>query len=107
MALLMLSAGVPMITGGDEMLRTLEQRKFPVSKLVALAAEVGDGLIGHPMWSAKWTLEKMKPEFEAELDRNAPPVDTVRSWQAPYPGRVRISGEVRLAQAQRTGANAV
>lgn len=37
------------------------------SKMVALAAEVGDGLIGHPMWSIEWTLERMKPEFDAAL----------------------------------------
>ena len=45
------------------------------------------------------------PELEAELDRHTPPVDAVRSWQAPYPGRVRISGEVRLSRAQRAGAD--
>jgi probable F420-dependent oxidoreductase len=39
------------------------------SKMVALAAEVGDGLIGHPMWSMAWTLERMRPEFEAALAR--------------------------------------
>jgi alkanesulfonate monooxygenase SsuD/methylene tetrahydromethanopterin reductase-like flavin-dependent oxidoreductase (luciferase family) len=57
------------------------------SKLVALAAEVGDGLIGHPMWSAKWTLEKMKPEFEAELARAGRKRDAVEvnlwPWVAP------------------------
>jgi len=37
------------------------------SKMVQLAAEVGDGLIGHPMWSMQWTLERMRPEFEAAL----------------------------------------
>jgi len=37
------------------------------SKMVGLAAEVGDGLIGHPMWSIEWTLEHMKPEFESAL----------------------------------------
>ncbi len=47
------------------------------------------------------------PEFEAELDRHAPPVDVVRSWQAPYPGRVRISGEVKLSRAQRSGGDGV
>jgi len=36
-------------------------------KLVALAAEVGDGLIGHPMWSTSWALERMQPAFEAAL----------------------------------------
>jgi probable F420-dependent oxidoreductase len=35
--------------------------------LVRLAAEVGDGLIGHPMWSAEWALERMQPEFAAAL----------------------------------------
>ncbi|MBI5505303.1 MAG: LLM class flavin-dependent oxidoreductase [Deltaproteobacteria bacterium] len=37
------------------------------SKMVQLAAEVGDGLIGHPMWSIQWTLEHMRPQFEAAL----------------------------------------
>ena len=57
------------------------------SKMVALAAEIGDGLIGHPMWSAKWTLEKMKPEFEAELARAGRKRDAVEvnlwPWVAP------------------------
>ena len=35
--------------------------------LVRLAAEVADGLIGHPMWSVEWTLDTMRPEFEAAL----------------------------------------
>lgn len=37
------------------------------SKMVTLAAEVGDGLVGHPMWSMEWTLDRMKPEFEKAL----------------------------------------
>lgn len=37
------------------------------SKMVQLAAEIGDGLIGHPMWSIQWTLEHMRPQFEAAL----------------------------------------
>jgi len=37
------------------------------SKMVQLAAEVGDGLSGHPMWSIDWTLNHMRPEFEAAL----------------------------------------
>jgi probable F420-dependent oxidoreductase len=37
------------------------------SKVVGVAAEMGDGLMGHPMWSVEWTLERMKPEFEAGL----------------------------------------
>jgi alkanesulfonate monooxygenase SsuD/methylene tetrahydromethanopterin reductase-like flavin-dependent oxidoreductase (luciferase family) len=35
--------------------------------LVRLAAEVADGLIGHPMWSVEWSLDTMRPEFEAAL----------------------------------------
>ncbi len=37
------------------------------SKMLRLAAEVGDGLIGHPMWSIEWTLDRMKPELESAL----------------------------------------
>jgi probable F420-dependent oxidoreductase len=35
--------------------------------LVRLAAEVADGLIGHPMWSVEWALDRMQPEFTAAL----------------------------------------
>jgi probable F420-dependent oxidoreductase len=35
--------------------------------LVRLAAEVGDGLIGHPMWSIDWALDQMQPEFADAL----------------------------------------
>jgi len=37
--------------------------------LLRLAAEVADGLIGHPMWSVPWTLERMRPELESALAR--------------------------------------
>ena len=37
------------------------------SRVVEVAAELADGLIGHPMWSVEWTLDRMKPEFEAAL----------------------------------------
>ena len=35
--------------------------------LVRLAAEVADGLIGHPMWSVEWALDHMQREFAAVL----------------------------------------
>jgi probable F420-dependent oxidoreductase len=38
-------------------------------KMVQLAAEVGDGLMGHPMWSVSWTLANMRPAFETALAR--------------------------------------
>lgn len=36
-------------------------------KVLHLAAQVADGVMGHPMWSIEWTLERMRPEFEAAL----------------------------------------
>jgi probable F420-dependent oxidoreductase len=35
--------------------------------MVRLAAKIGDGLIGHPMWSIEWAVEQMQPELEAAL----------------------------------------
>ncbi len=37
--------------------------------LVRLAAQVADGVIGHPMWSIEWTLEEMYPALLAALDK--------------------------------------
>ncbi|MEJ2089704.1 MAG: LLM class flavin-dependent oxidoreductase [Gammaproteobacteria bacterium] len=37
--------------------------------LVRLAAEVADGVIGHPMWSVEWTLDEMYPAFLAALEK--------------------------------------
>ena len=59
------------------------------SKMVQLAAEVGDGLIGHPMWSMEWTLERMRPDFEAALARVGRRREDVEVnlwyWAAPGP----------------------
>jgi len=59
------------------------------SKMVQLAAEVGDGLMGHPMWSIEWTLEQMRPQFEAALaaaGRRREDVEvTLWYWAAPGP----------------------
>lgn len=38
-------------------------------KLVRLAAEVADGVIGHPMWSIDWTVNHMAPAFVDELQK--------------------------------------
>ena len=35
--------------------------------MVRLAAEIGDGVIGHPMWSVDWAVSQMQPELEAAL----------------------------------------
>lgn len=38
-------------------------------KLVRLAAELADGVIGHPMWSVDWTVNHMIPAFLDELQK--------------------------------------
>ena len=35
--------------------------------MVRLAARIGDGLIGHPMWSIDWAINEMAPQLEATL----------------------------------------
>lgn len=37
--------------------------------LVSLAAEIADGVIGHPIWSIPWVLEKVPPYLERGLAR--------------------------------------
>ena len=39
------------------------------SPAVRLAAEVGDGIMGHPIWSVDWAIEKIQPEIAAGLER--------------------------------------
>jgi alkanesulfonate monooxygenase SsuD/methylene tetrahydromethanopterin reductase-like flavin-dependent oxidoreductase (luciferase family) len=36
---------------------------------VRLAAEIADGVMGHPMWSLDWALERIGPELRAGLER--------------------------------------
>ncbi len=36
---------------------------------VRLAAEIGDGIMGHPIWSIDWAIEKIQPEIVKGLDR--------------------------------------
>jgi probable F420-dependent oxidoreductase len=36
---------------------------------VRLAAEVGDGIMGHPIWSVDWAIEKVQPEIAKGLER--------------------------------------
>ncbi|MBW2386786.1 MAG: LLM class flavin-dependent oxidoreductase, partial [Deltaproteobacteria bacterium] len=39
------------------------------SPAVRLAAEVGDGLMGHPIWSVDWAIDKVQPELVKGLKR--------------------------------------
>ncbi len=36
---------------------------------VRLAAEVGDGIMGHPIWSVDWAIDKIQPELAKGLER--------------------------------------
>lgn len=36
---------------------------------VRLAAEIADGVMGHPMWSLEWATEKVQPDLEVGLKR--------------------------------------
>ena len=36
---------------------------------VRLAAEVADGIMGHPMWSLDWAVERIQPDLRAGLER--------------------------------------
>jgi len=73
------------------------------AKLVELAAEVGDGLIGHPMWSVEWTIDTMKPAFEAALagagrDRDQVEVN-LWPWVAPNPDEAEAINDSRPTMA--------
>ncbi len=37
---------------------------------VRLAAEVGDGIMGHPMWSLDWAIHRVQPEIAVGLERS-------------------------------------
>jgi probable F420-dependent oxidoreductase len=37
-------------------------------RAVRLAAEVADGLMGHPMWSIDWAVERIQPEIQKGLE---------------------------------------
>jgi alkanesulfonate monooxygenase SsuD/methylene tetrahydromethanopterin reductase-like flavin-dependent oxidoreductase (luciferase family) len=37
--------------------------------LTRMAAQIGDGVIGHPIWSIEWALNEMKPAIEDELQK--------------------------------------
>jgi probable F420-dependent oxidoreductase len=39
------------------------------SAAVRLGAEIGDGVMGHPMWSIDWAVERIQPDLRAGLER--------------------------------------
>lgn len=71
--------------------------------LVRLAGETGDGLIGHPMWSVEWSLDEMKPEFEAAAAKAGRSVDDIEvnlwPWAAPNPDEAEAIEDSRPTMA--------
>jgi alkanesulfonate monooxygenase SsuD/methylene tetrahydromethanopterin reductase-like flavin-dependent oxidoreductase (luciferase family) len=71
--------------------------------LVRLAAEVGDGLIGHPMWSIEWALDHMQREFAAALVTAGRRRDRVEvnlwPWVAPHDDEAEAIADARPTMA--------
>lgn len=78
-------------------------------KLVRMGAEIGDGVIGHPMWSVEWTVDQMKPAILDQLkisgrDRSAIEV-SVWPWVAPNPNEAEALDDARPTIAFYAGAS--
>lgn len=71
--------------------------------LVRLAAEIGDGLIGHPMWSTEWALDEMRPVFDAALAKAGRSRDAVEvslwPWAAPNANEAEAIDDARPTMA--------
>lgn len=77
-------------------------------KLACLAAEIGDGVIGHPMWSVEWTLNEMKPAIEgalAKAGRKRSDLEvSIWPWVAPNPDEAEALNDSRPTIAFYGGA---
>jgi len=73
------------------------------TKLVELAADIGDGLIGHPMWSERWMLETVRPAFDAALRKAGRDRANVEvnlwPWVAPNPNVAEAIEDSRSTMA--------
>jgi probable F420-dependent oxidoreductase len=71
--------------------------------LVRLAAEVGDGVIGHPMWSIEWAVDRMGPEIEKTLARSGRRREEIEinlwPWAAPNPNEREAIEDARATMA--------
>jgi probable F420-dependent oxidoreductase len=67
--------------------------------MVRLAARIGDGVIGHPMWSIEWTLHEMMPALEAALAKAGRRRDEIEvniwPWVAPNPNEAEAIEDAR------------
>ncbi|MCP4006421.1 MAG: LLM class flavin-dependent oxidoreductase [bacterium] len=66
---------------------------------VRLAAEVGDGIMGHPIWSVDWAIEKIQPELAKGLARGGRKREDVELnlwfWCAPNPDEAEAIEDAR------------
>jgi alkanesulfonate monooxygenase SsuD/methylene tetrahydromethanopterin reductase-like flavin-dependent oxidoreductase (luciferase family) len=71
--------------------------------LVRLAAEIGDGLIGHPMWSVEWAVDQMQREFTTALAAAKRPRGHVEvnlwPWVAPSENEAEAIDDARPTMA--------
>ncbi len=71
--------------------------------MVRMAAEIGDGLIGHPMWSIEWAVEKMAPELDAMLAKAGRRREDIEvnlwPWAAPNPNEAEAIEDSRATMA--------
>jgi len=71
--------------------------------MVRVAAAIGDGLIGHPMWSIEWATEQMAPELDAALAKAGRSRDDIEvniwPWVAPNPNEAEAIEDSRATIA--------
>jgi probable F420-dependent oxidoreductase len=94
---------------------TLQPQKPPVreeipiwlaalrSPAVRLAAEIGDGVMGHPIWSVDWAIEKVQPELAkglAKAGRKREDIEfTLWFWCTPNPDEAEAIEDARTTVA--------
>jgi len=75
--------------------------------MVRLGAEIGDGLIGHPIWSVPWVTEVVAGEIAAGLAKAARPRAELRVncwfWATPNPDRRESIEDARACVAFYAG----
>lgn len=76
-------------------------------KLTRLAVRIGDGVIGHPMWSVDWTVNRMAPAIMDELKqckRKREDISvSIWPWAAPNPNEKEALDDARPTVAFYAG----
>ncbi len=68
-------------------------------KLTRLAVDIGDGVIGHPMWSVEWATETMAPVITDQLEKSGKSRQDIEvniwPWVAPNPDEAQALDDAR------------